>query len=84
MTHHNYHASGISEDCTHFSIIDRASHTTWISLNVDALVIKRHAFQARYIVLSEVAYNLVVARDWHWQPTAVGFKTTANHAVYSR
>ena len=82
MTNQYIPHATIAEYGTHLTIVDAASHTTRLALNVDTLVVEGNTLQALYIILSEVANDAITAADRHWQTTTVCLESATQHTVY--
>ena len=72
----------ISEDGTHLTIVDAASHTTRLTLDVDTLVIKPNTLQTLHVILTEMAHDAITAADRHRQSATVCLESTTQHSIY--
>ena len=72
----------ISEDGTHLTIVDAASHTTRLTLDIDTLVVEGNALQSLNIILSEMAHDAITAADRHRQSATVCLESTTQHSIY--
>ena len=82
MTDQHVPHATITEDGTHLTIVDAASHTTRLALDIDTLIVERYALQTFYIILTEMTHHSVTAADRHRQSATVSLESTAQHAVY--
>ena len=82
MTNQYVPHATIAEYGTHLTIVDAASHTTRLALNVDTLVIKPNTRQALHVILTEMAHDAITSTDRHRQTTTVCLETTIQHTVY--
>ncbi len=57
MTDQHVPHATITEDGTHLTIVDAASHTTRLALNIDTLIVERYALQTFYIILTEMTHH---------------------------
>lgn len=72
----------ISEDGTHLTIIDAASHTSRLTQDIDTLIVEGDTLQTFHIVLSEVTDDTIATTDRHWQATTVCLETTIQHTIH--
>ena len=72
----------VSEDGTHLTIVDAASHTTRPTLDTDTLVVEGNALQTLNIILSEVAHDAITSADRHRQSATVCLESSTQHSIY--
>lgn len=82
MTDQHVPHATITEDGTHLTIVDAASHTTRLALDIDTLIVERYTLQTFYMILTEMTHHTVTAADRHRQSATVSLESTAQHAVY--
>lgn len=71
MTDQHVPHATITEDGTHLTIVDAASHTTRLALDIDTLIVERYTLQTFYMILTEMTHHTVTAADRHRQSATV-------------
>ena len=82
MTNQDIPHTTVSEDGTHLTIVDAASHTPRLTLDINTLVIEGNTLQSLNIILSEVAHDAITAADRHRQSATVCLESTTQHSIY--